>query len=336
MIKQLKDTFEFGQWQENEDMIYCGKNVTLKHGEIFISQKMFSDNITVPSIPKSRSADPSQKLMPAEITERLSARGSLNWLVGQTRPDLAASAALCKGSNQDVQSLMDILTVLKEAVKTKTAGNWVRSMDLWTSLILIFSDASWANAEDLSSIGGYLIFLASPDVMKPEGGRINLVEWRSAKVKRKCKSTLTAETIAMEAALDAGLHVRTILAEALYRDYVPSQSGQLHADLHRPVAVTDCKSLYDCLVKDGPQNSLSEKRLAVDIVGLQDVAATFDEENPKETFRWIPGHKQLADAMAKRIPPYKLREILERGWVSLVAEDGNDYVMRSENNTVGQ
>ena len=74
-------------------------------------------------------------------------------------------------------------------------------------------------------------------MLKNTGGRINLVEWRSAKVKRKCKSTLTAETISMEAALDAGLHVRTILSEALYRDYVPSKSGQLHPDLHRSVAV---------------------------------------------------------------------------------------------------
>ena len=137
----------------------------------------------------------------------------------------------------------------------------------------------------------------------------------------------------MEAALDAGRHVRTILSEALYRDYVPSKSGQLHQYLHRPVAVTDCKSLYDCLVKDGPQNSLSEKRLAVDIVGLQDVAAAVDEDNPQETFRWIPAHKQLADCMTKRIPAYKLREILERGWVSLVAEDGNDFTMKSENNS---
>ena len=130
MIKQLKSTFEFGQWQDNDGMTYCGKNVTLKDGEIFISQQMFSDSITVPSIPTSRSADPSQKLMPAEITERLSARGSLNRLIGQTRPDLAASSAFCKGTNQDVRSLMAVLTVLKEAVKTKTAGIWVRSMDL--------------------------------------------------------------------------------------------------------------------------------------------------------------------------------------------------------------
>ena len=68
----------------------------------------------------------------------------------------------------------------------------------------------------------------------------------------------------------------------------------------------------------------------MDIVGLQDVAATFDEENPKGTFWWIPGHKQLADAMTKKIPSYKLRQILEWGWVSLVAEDGNDFVMKSD------
>ena len=66
------------------------------------------------------------------------------------------------------------------------------------------------------------------------------------------------------------------------------------------------------------------------------VAAAFDEENPNETFRWIPGHKQLADCMTKRIPPYKLREILERGWVSLVADDGNDFTMKAEDNTVGK
>ena len=69
------------------------------------------------------------------------------------------------------------------------------------------------------------IYTNANNVLKPEGGRINLVEWRSAKVKRKCKSTLTAETIAMEAALDAGLHVRTIVAEALYRDYVPTRAA---------------------------------------------------------------------------------------------------------------
>ena len=38
----------------------------------------------------------------------------------------------------------------------------------------------------------------------------------------------------------------------------------------------------------------------------------------------------MADAMTKKIPSYKLRQILERGWVSLVAEDGNDFVMKSD------
>ena len=80
--------------------------------------------------------------------------------------------------------------------------------------------------------------------------------------------------------------MRTILVEMLY-----SWSGRWHADLHRLMAKDDGKSLDDCLVKDGPH----ETRLAVDIVGLKDVAVTFDEE-----------------------------------------KDGNDYVMRAENNTVGK
>ena len=176
----------------------------------------------------------------------------------------------------------------------------------------------WANAEDLSSQGGYLVFVADPKALTPEGGIAVLVEWRTHRVKRKCKSTLTAETISMEAATDAGLHTRQLLAEMLYEKYQPGKSGDLDPFLNRMIAITDCKSLHDCLVKDGPQNSLSEKRLAVDIAGLQDVAAEFDEENPSATFKWIPGVNQLADGMTKKMQTYKLRDLLSRASLSIV------------------
>ena len=127
--------------------------------------------------------------------------------------------------------------------------------------MLVFSDASWANTEGLSSQAGYLVFLAEPEVLTTTGGTAVLVEWRTHRLKRKCKSTLTAETIAMEAATDAGLHTRQLLAEMLYEKYQPGRSGELDKTLNRMVAITDCKSLYDCLVKDGPQNSLSENAL---------------------------------------------------------------------------
>ena len=109
-----------------------------------------------------------------------------------------------------MRSLMDILQVLRETVKTMSFGMVVRSVNLWNAIIFVFSDASWANTEDLSSQGGYLVFVADPKVLTPEGGIAVLVEWRTHRLKRKCKSTLTAETIAMEAATDAGLHTRQL------------------------------------------------------------------------------------------------------------------------------
>ena len=78
------------------------------------------------------------------------------------------------------------------------------------------------------------------------------------------------------------------------------------------VAVTDCKSWFDCLTNGGPENSRSEKRLTVDIVGLQDVATMFDEENPRRTFSWVPSAPQFVDGMTKTMPTYKLRELLRQ------------------------
>ena len=319
IIKTITDTFDFGQWSEDKDIEYCGKEVRFTKEGVRVSQEAFIRNVTIPTVPKWRQMTPDAELTPAEVTERLSARGSLNWLTGQTRPDMAASSSLCQGKDKNVQSLLDILQVLRETVRTMSFNMLVRTLDLWNAIVLVFSDASWANAEDLSSQAGYLVFLAEPEVLTTTGGTAVLVEWRTHRLKRKCKSTLTAETIAMEAATDAGLHTRQLLAEMLYEKYQPGRSGELDKTLNRMVAITDCKSLYDCLVKDGPQNSLSEKRLAVDMAGLQDVAAEFDEENPSETFKWIPGDKQLADGMTKKMPTYKLRELLCRDTLSVVA-----------------
>ena len=51
--------------------------------------------------------------------------------------------------------------------------------------------------------------------MTPEGGEYVLVEWRPHRLKRRFKSTFAAETLAVEGVTDAGLYIRTLLAEFL-------------------------------------------------------------------------------------------------------------------------
>ena len=85
------------------------------------------------------------------------------------------------------------------------------------------------------------------------------------------------------------------------------------------IAVTDCRSLYDLLVKDGPVSTTQEKRLAIDIGGLKETAAEFDEEQEElsEIFRWIATDMQWADHLTKVKPAYMLRQILDEGFLAL-------------------
>ena len=84
----------------------------------------------------------------------------------------------------------------------------------------------------------------------------------------------------MEAGLDAAVQIRTILAEALMTDYVAGRSGTLQPDFLPIKGVTDCKSLYDFLCKEGAPSTTMERRLAVDVAAISEIGEEFDPENP--------------------------------------------------------
>lgn len=132
--------------------------------------------------------------------------------------------------------------------------------------------------------------------------------------------------MSLDAAIDAGLYTRELIAEALVPDYVPAQSGRLPADFLPLHGATDCRSLYDLLVKDGPLSTTQEKRLAIDLGGLKETAAEFDEqlERLTEIYKWVDTKSQLADHLTKSKPPCLLREILDKGWIALQTIESND------------
>ena len=64
-------------------------------------------------------------------------------------------------------------------------------------------------------------------------------------------------------------------------------------------------------------SSTQEKRLAIDVAAMAEIAAEYDEENPKRTFLWVPTWAQCADHLTKVKPAHQLREYLMAGWMSL-------------------
>ena len=161
------------------------------------------------------------------------------------------------------------------------------------------------------------MFLAERSVLKPQGGRLTLLDWRSHRIRRVCRSTLAAESMSMEAGLDAAVQIRTILAEAPMPDYVAGRSGTLQPDFLPIKGVTDCKSLYDLLCKEGAPSTTMERRLAIDVAAISEIGEEFDPENPGEAFKWVPTYVQWADHFTKAKNPAELREILTAGFLAL-------------------
>ena len=125
----------------------------------------------------------------------------------------------------------------------------------------------------------------------------------------------------MDCGFDSGVFVRELLAEALIESYVPTQSGRLPEQLLTVHPVTDCRSLYDLVTKDGPVHSTQEKRLTIDVEAIKQSAAEFDpvQESLHETFKWVDTHHQLADHLTKVKPAHLLRTELNKNHIALQA-----------------
>ena len=243
VLAELRATFDFGAWadsREDEVLEYGRKQIRkLADGTVLLNQERFIRATSVTAIPKWRTSTPNSNLLKSEMTELRSVGGCLHWVVGQTRPDLAAGTSLHMSGTPTVTNLLELNKLLKEA---KASEGWAlrfRPIDLEKARIVVFSDSSFANAEGLRSQAGYLVFVTGDQVCSVEGDVASLVDWRSHKIKRQCRSTLAAETMSLDAAVDSGLYTRELLAEMLVADYVPAQSGRLPPDFLPMHAATD-------------------------------------------------------------------------------------------------
>ena len=324
VLDSLRSQFDFGEWKDirtEPTLTYGGKEITKRDGIVTLSQESFIRALTLTPVPKWRVLMKDSSLTAQEVTELKSGGGCLHWLVGQTRPDLAAGTSLAMGGQPTVQNLLEINRLLRDALKSKDWCLKFRQIPLESARVIGFSDASWANADDLKSQAGYLIFLTGPNVFTLEGDVANLVEWRSHRIRRKCRSTLAAETMALDASTDAAMFTRELLAEMLIESYMPTQSGKLDPSILPVANATDCRSLYDLLCKDGPVSSTQEKRLTLDIGALREAAEEIEPSNEdiKEVYKWVSTQVQRADHLTKVKPSHELRDILDEGHLSMVA-----------------
>ena len=159
--------------------------------------------------------------------------------------------------------------------------------------IICFSDAAFANLKNGSSQGGFIIFLYKSHK------NYATISWKSRKIQQVVRSTLAAETFAMEEALEECYTIRSMLLDIYNRD---AKSGLFPIHCY-----TGSKSLLE---SDYSTKFLKEKRLKVDVSVIPEML----EKKEIHSINWCPSNRQLADCLTtSSASSLKLMTVLKRG-----------------------
>ena len=208
----------------------------------------------------------------------------------------------------EMRKLVKRLKVLKDRGRARL---YVRKLDLSSLACLTYFDASFAQEEGFKSQGGMFTVLTDVKVVsQPVLG--NLVEYESSTIRRVVRSTMAAESAALSKSLDRQLYLRLMIESLLYGQ-PELRDTDWRLNLRVPgILVTDAKSLYDNLQKDG--SLPAERQTLLDVLVAKDLV-----EQKCIDVRWLANSHQFADFLTKpEVVTPNLQTFLRYGTLSLV------------------
>ena len=158
----------------------------------------------------------------------------------------------------------------------------------------IHADASFGNVDDKtrSTAGAVIILRGSLGTGSP-------IYWRSKVIARVCKSAKSAETCALEDAIDTAINIG--------RQVHQLRTGKIEDKSCRIIARTDSKGLVDTL---STTKQVDEGRMRLNVYRIKE----YQKLKEVDSIKWIPTTHMLADALTKaRADPSRLRKVLETG-----------------------
>ncbi|CAE7565416.1 RE1 [Symbiodinium sp. CCMP2592] len=331
--EQLSKCFPVDEWEEDV-FDFIGSHIETRHDGIFVSQSSYATNrlfeiYVDPKAPADALADPEQ------VADNRSLVGALSWLASQSRPDLACGVSMCQQlqARPTIEDIRFTNTMAKRALLHKDEGILLAKVPLDEMVVTVFHDAGWSNAPDsnadpvyflyeederngritegpwvnkarktkkrnssVASQLGTLVMVCGKDGVTSAGSPASILEWRSHACDRVCRSTFGAETMGCIEGFELGQYVRAMIDSFL--------SGKITRDSGKGIpilGVTDCRSLYDHMHRDGLPRTPSDRRLAIDIACLRQTLTeeTADHDDARAPLVWVPTHLQRADILTK-------------------------------------
>ena len=224
-----------------------------------------------------------EKASSAEHARFMSAVGSIQYIAGVTRPDLAFAAhALARHMAASAKEhWLAIQHVLRYLQSTKNLGLVFNGSNNNTCLLEAYTDADFANGPDLKSVSGTLVRVYG-----------NCVFWRSKRQDTIAGDTTEAELIAMSSAANELMWSKQLLLD-------------LHLKPVRPVLWGDNKSANILAVN--AVSSDRSKHIRVKHLRVREYV-----ERDEVRVEWIGTTDQLADVFTKILPGPALATVRDR------------------------
>ena len=330
----LATRFPIEEW-ETGNFDFIGSHIEALPDGIKISQSSYVTNRLFQIEIDSHVGD-EEAASPEQVADNRSLIGALSWLASQTRPDLACGASMAQQlqSAPSVGDLRFTNQLARWALQCKDEGIMLRRIDLSNLFVVVYHDAGWANAPDdaadpvyflrledeekghiktgpwslaekkakrrnsrVASQLGMLVVFTEKKAAQGSSAPSSILEWKSHASDRVCRSTFGAETMAALEGIELGQYVRAM--------FTSLDTRKLHRKVGTGIpllALTDCRSLYDHLNKDGLPRTPTDCRLAVDVAclrqALKEEKHTADEDG-RFPLSWVPTTVQRADLLTK-------------------------------------
>ena len=229
----------------------------------------------------------------AELKQLRGVVGAATWLVGSTRPDIAAQTAVLQQrmGSATVQELIEANKLVARIKDLSHVKVTFQAIPVERVMFAAISDASWSNNDDLKTQAGFMTMAVDKDLRNEVWAAATPLRWKSYKLERRTQSTLGAELMAISRAVAEANWMRALWAEACHEDYRPQSNLEFRNRVPLLVA-TDNKPVYDHSQGDGIV--VKDKRVAIDMLLLKE-----DLINSNVTLRWVDTRQMIVDCMTK-------------------------------------
>ena len=301
IIKPFFEKFKMGQVMEG-DFRSLGWNVTTNtDGELKVSQRDYiAARVHKLDMEKPKDKYLHDKLDEEQTKKLRSAIGTIRWLADQTRPDVAwACLYLNTKQLEPTWREVKLFNATVDKILRMPVDIIYRKLEPSKWYVTVFCDASHNTICDgTGSVAAYIIFLSN-GYEKTKRRRCCILGWRSAKIKRVCKSSTDSETLALSEAMEEA---------DLVRDQIIQMTG-IQKDLVQIEGWCDSGNALD----------LIEQRTAtmgnIPLRNELQLIKEMKDDNRIKDLRWVSGSEQLADSLTKKnAGDTNLIETLNKGW----------------------